>query len=478
MRSSLSLAVLGSLVACVHALSSALNCVSTTSKSGSIPLASSGNVAPLFFAPNEWPAVQRAANDFVTDIRRVTGLTGKLTNVTSTSTLTSQIKNNVPVLIGTLGSSSLIDSVISHAGDAAKPFTAINGSWEAYHAQILSNPLPGVSQAYVIVGADRRGTMFALYELSEQMGVSPWFWWADVPIKQSKSVFLTSTPCAHGSPTVKYRGIFLNDEQPALQNWAAEKFSNNFGGTAGTAVGGDAEFGAMDDPTKAASGTVAGAPFNRFFYTKLFELMLRLKANYLWPAQWGSSFGVDDKLNQFWADYYGIVMGTSHEEPMMRSIPNEWNEFGSGPWDFSANAANITQFWINGTKRAKGFEEIYTVGMRGNGDEPLSEGQDISLLENVVEVQRNIISQVYNITDVTKIPQVWTLYKEVEGFYDDGMRVEDDITLMWTDDNWGNIRRFPLPSERNRTGGSGVYYHVDYVGDPRDYKWIQVMLSF
>ncbi|KAF8586413.1 glycoside hydrolase family 115 protein [Ramaria rubella] len=469
---SLAFLALASIAILVEALSSSTNCVSTSSESGSIPLVSSGKAAPLFFSTDEWPGVSRAASDFSADIQRVTGATPKLNNITSTSSINS--KNGVPIIIGTLGHSSLIDSVISHSGTAGQSFSALNGTWESFHAQIVSNPLPGVDKAYVIVGADKRGTIFALYELSEQAGVSPWFWWADVPIRTSKSLSLTSTPCSHGEPSVKYRGIFLNDEQPALQNWAQEKFTNNFGGAgAGQAVDGDPTFGANGDPTAPGSGTNAAFPFNRFFYTKLFELILRLKGNYLWPAQWSSAFGIDDSHNQFLADLYGIVMGTSHEEPMMRSIPVEWNDFGSGPWNFSTNAANITAFWVNGTERAHGFDEIYTVGMRGDGDLPLSETTNIDLLEQIVAVQRGILSQVYNVTDVSTIPQMWALYKEVQGYYEDGMRVEDDITLLWTDDNWGNIRRFPLADERNRSGGAGVYYHIDYVGDPRDYKWIQ-----
>ncbi|GJJ14027.1 hypothetical protein Clacol_008284 [Clathrus columnatus] len=471
------------------ALSSSTNCVSTTSSSSSIPLVSGGKAAPIFVSEDEWPGVYRTVTDFVKDVNRVTGVTPKITNVTSSSGVSSQ--DGIPILVGTLGNSSLINAILSHAPSAAAPFKALNGSWEAYHAQIVSNPLPGVQKAYVIAGSDKRGTIYALYELSEQSETLTAhvhvYRWADVPIKTSKDLFLTSVACAHGTPDVKYRGIFLNDEQPALQNWAQEKFTNNYGGAgAGQAVGGDETYGASGDPTSPESGTNPATPFNRFFYTRLFELILRLKGNYLWPgriflAQWSSAFGVDDTHNQFLADLYGIVMGTSHEEPMMRSIPTEWNEFGSGPWDFSVNAANITQFWIVGTERAKGFEEIYTIGLRGDGDEPLAEGMDISLLENVISVQRGILSQVYNITDVAVIPQMWCLYSEFpimaielvshsECRGKDGMRVEDDVTLLWTDDNWGNIIRFPVADERNRSGGAGVYYHV---GDPRDYKWIQ-----
>ncbi|THG97912.1 hypothetical protein EW026_g4183 [Hermanssonia centrifuga] len=225
----------------------------------------------------------------------------------------------------------------------------------------------------------------------------------------------------------------------------------------------------MEKFTNGTGAPLTGSPFNHFFYTKLFELLLRMKANYLWPAIWSSAFDIDDPENQPLGDWWGIVMGTSHQEPMMRGTPIEWDLFGSGPWDYGVNAQNIYNYWVYGAERAKPYESIFTMGMRGAGDLPLAEGQDITLLEQVVSDQRQILTNVFNGTNLTDIPQMWCLYKEVEGYYDDGMRVPDDITLLWTDDNFGNIRRFPVISERNRTGGAGVYYHV---GDPRDFKWI------
>ncbi|KAI8990382.1 hypothetical protein BD414DRAFT_483452 [Trametes punicea] len=421
-------------------------CVAFKSAPSTFPIVSSGKATPILLSPDEWPGVQRAASDFASDIHQVTGLQPRLHNVTTSSSQQSlaSIGSNA-IIVGTLGKSALIDEVVNRT---KLDVSSIEGKWEAFFAKEVANPLPGIKSAYVIVGSDKRGTIYAMYDHSEQFGVSPWYWWADAPTTQHSELFVTSSGCSHGPPTVQYRAIFLNDEQPALQNWAMEKFTNGTG------------------------APLTGSPFNHFFYTKLFELILRLKGNHLWPAQWSSAFGVDDPQNQPLADWYGIVMGTSHEEPMMRSIPVEWNLFGVGPWDYGTNAQFIYNFWVNGTERAKPYENVFTVGMRGNGDLPLSEGQDIQLLEKVVSDQRQILMTVYNTTDVTDIPQVWTLYKEVEGYYDDGMRVPDDIALMWTDDNWGNIRRLPLVSERNRTGGAGVYYHIDYVGDPRDYKWI------
>ncbi|KAL5526413.1 hypothetical protein ACEPAF_8136 [Sanghuangporus sanghuang] len=412
-------------------------CVSFKSSPSSFSAVNDGSVAPIFLSEDEWPGVQRAAADFASDIEKVTGRSPKVSNVTTS------VKTSVhPVIIGTLGKSSLVDAVVNHT---RMDVSSVSGKWESFMTRMVNNPLPGISKAYLIIGADKRGTIYAMYDLSEQIGVSPWYWWADVPTSKQSRIAFSASGCSHGSPTVKYRGFFFNDEQPALQNWAMEKFTNGTG------------------------AALTGSPFNRFFYTKVFELILRLKGNYLWPAQWSSAFGVDDAQNQPLADWFGIVMGTSHEEPMMRSIPVEWGLFGVGQWDYGTNPQFIYNFWVNGTERAKPYENIFTVGMRGDGDLPLSEGTNIDLLEKVISDQRQILMDVFNTTDVTDIPQMWALYKEVLGYYDDGMRVPEDITLLWSDDNWGNMVRLPIPSEFNRTGGAGVYYHV---GDPRDYKWI------
>ncbi|KAJ7773957.1 hypothetical protein B0H16DRAFT_1510537 [Mycena metata] len=433
--------LLAFLVSSVNALGQD-TCVAFTSAQSTFSIASNGKAAPLLLSADDWPGVQRAAQDFAADIQRVTGMTPTLTNVTSSTAP----RSSLPVIIGTLGKSSLIDKIVN---STSLDVSSIENQWEAFMTRVVDNPLPGIAKAYVMIGADKRGTIFAMYDHSEQFGVSPWWWWADVPTTQHSSLFVTPSGCSHGAPSVKYRAIFLNDEQPALQNWAAEKFTNGTG------------------------ASLTGSPFNHFFYTKLFELMLRFKANHLWPAQWSSAFGVDDGVNQFMADYYGIVMGTSHEEPMLRSIPVEWNLFGNGgAWDYSVNAANINAFWLNGTIRGKPYENVWTVGMRGNGDEPISGADAITLLKEITANQTQILQQVFPGVDVSTIPQVWALYKEVEGYYDEGLQVADYVTLLWTDDNWGNVRRYPLPSERNRTGGAGVYYHLDYVGNTRDYKWI------
>ena len=237
-------------------------------------------------------------------------------------------------------------------------------------------------------------------------------------------------------PAVKYRGIFFNDEAPALSGWTKEKFGG----------------------------------MNHEFYTKVFELLLRLKANFLWPAMWNNAFAADDPLNAKLADEYGIVMGTSHEEPMMRA-EKEWTWGHHGAWDYTTNQKEIDEFWREGMERDKNYEEVVTLGMRGEGDTPMSASANTELLERIVADQREILKQTVN-PDLTKIPQVWALYKEVQGYYEKGMRVPDDVTLLWSDDNWGDLRRLPTAEERKRSGGAGIYYHFDYVGGPRSYKWL------
>jgi len=219
-----------------------------------------------------------------------------------------------------------------------------------------------------------------------------------------------------------------------------------------------------------------GPGYNAEFYATVFELLLRLRANYIWPAgaDWGQTFFVDDERNQRLADEYGIVMGTSHTEPMMRAT-KEWNLFGKGPWQWNTNKENIIPFFKEGAQRNKPFEGVITMGMRGSGDTALGATIQTALLEDIVSHQREILAEVYGADKVSSIPQMWCLYKEVQGYYEAGMTVPSDITLLWADDNWGNIRRLPLESEANRTGGAGVYFHFDYVGDVRNYKWINTI---
>jgi len=399
--------------------------VSKTPISGGFSLISEGKVPDLLLSEGDFPGIFRVAEDLQTDIEKVSGVKPKI------------LKNENPVenliIIGTLGKSEIIDQL---AKSGKIDTVSLAGKWEKFTTQIVENPIEGVDQALVIAGSDKRGTLYGIYDLSRQMGVSPWYFWADVPVEQQASLYIKPGVHTNGEPKVKYRGIFINDEMPALGGWA----DKNYGG------------------------------FTSGFYEHVFELILRLNGNYLWPAMWGRMFYVDDPKNAQLADEYGIVMGTSHHEPLTRAHA-EWEHFGEGPWDFSKNAENLKKFWTEGMERRGNTETIVTVGMRGDGDEPMTQGTAIGLLENIVSEQRKIISDVTG-KPAEQTPQMWALYKEVQEYYDQGMRVPEDVTLLLCDDNWGNIRKLPELDAAPRKGGYGIYYHFDYVGGPRNYKWI------
>jgi hypothetical protein len=396
---------------------------------GCFTLANETTLATIIVDPKDYPGVVRAANDLQADVARVTGRTPALVKSTSASGPTA-------IIVGTLDRSEIIKRLV----EAKKiDISNIHGKWESFFIQVVDRPMKGVSRALVIAGSDKRGAIYGVYDLSEQIGVSPWYWWADVPVKHRDNIFIRSGKFTQGEPAVKYRGIFLNDEAPSLTGWVNEKFGG----------------------------------YNHEFYVKVFELILRMKGNYLWPAMWNSAFNEDDPLNPELADEYGIVMGTSHHEPMLRA-QQEWKRHGTGAWDYTKNAEVLKKFWAEGTERNKNYESITTVGMRGDGDMPMSLDANVELLERIVAEQRKIIAQHVN-SDVTAVPQDWALYKEVQEYYEKGMRVPDDVTLLWSDDNWGNIRRLPTPEERKRKGGAGVYYHFDYVGGPRNYKWLNTV---
>ena len=342
---------------------------------------------------------------------------------------------NATVLVGTLGHSAAIDRLVKKKLIDRK---ALNGKCEKYIITVVDNQL-------VIAGSDRRGTIYGIYELSLQIGVSPWYYWADVPVVHHDHIYALRGTYTDGEPAVRYRGIFLNDEAPCLTSWVKNTFGTDYG--------------------------------DHRFYEKVFELILRLKGNFLWPAMWGWAFYADDPLNGKTADEMGVVIGTSHHEPMARNH-QEWvrKRGQNGAWNYQTNQAVIDQFFTEGIERAKGTEDLITIGMRGDGDEAMSEEADTKLLEKVVANQREIIKKVTG-RPAEKTPQVWALYKEVLDYYDKGMRVPDDVCILLCDDNWGNLRRVPNAEERKHPGGWGLYYHVDYVGAPRNSKWLNVTPS-
>lgn len=403
---------------------------------GDFPIVTAEHVAAsLRFDTDDFKGVIRAIADLQNDIDSVTGARPKL--------LTTEASFDYEIVIGTLGKSKLIDQLVK---SKKLDINDIKGKWESFIITILPNTQPNAKPILVIVGSDKRGTIYGIYELSKQLGVSPWYWWADVPAKQRPSAYLLAGRYSSGEPKVRYRGIFINDEAPCFTGWTKEKF----GGV------------------------------NSKMYTHMFELLLRLRANYLWPAMWGNAFNEDDTENPRLADEYGIVMGTSHHEPMMRA-QKEWGnhrmEYGNGEWNYNTNEAGLKKFWEDGLERNKNYEQVVTMSMRGDGDLPMkdlgSAEKNFKQVAQIMNDQRAIIEKVTK-KPASETPQIWALYSEVLDYFEQGMKVPDDMTILLCDDNWGNMRRLPELGEKKHPGGYGIYYHVDLHGAPRAYQWLNM----
>lgn len=401
--------------------------VTTKASKENFPLASNDNVASILVSDDDFAGVKRVVRHLQNDILNVTDTKTSILN-------SSSINEDYVVIIGTLDQSPIIDQLAKSGKIDAKK---LQGKWEKFTTQIVDNPMSDIKKALVIAGSDKRGTIYGIYDLSNQIGVHPWYFWADVPAKKQSELHVLPGVHTKGEPKVKYRGIFINDEAPALTGWVGENYGK----------------------------------FNAEFYDKVFELILRMKGNYIWPSMWQPRmFYEDDPQNGILADEYGIVMGTSHHEPLTRAH-EEWSHNGGGEWNFETNTEALTEFWKGGLERMGEKETLVTIGMRGDGDESMSEGTAIELLEGVIDAQRKIIADVTG-KPAEETPQIWALYKEVQDYYDKGMEVPDDVTLLLCDDNWGNIRKLPSLDAKPREGGFGIYYHFDYVGGPRNYKWL------
>jgi hypothetical protein len=394
------------------------------------------SAADILISNQEDFAVQRAARDLRDDFKRLGAKSPKIYNQAS------QLQKERVIIITSAAEANNFDFL--NRSDKEK-ITQLKGKWESFIIKNIDlRLLSSRPEAIIIAGSDIRGTIYGIYELTREMGVSPWYWWADVFVEKRKNIYFKNGEYSSGEPSVKYRGIFLNDEAPSLTSWVENKFNG----------------------------------FNHNFYEKVFELLLRLKANYLWPAMWKPRiFNEEDCLNPLLADKYGVVMGTSHHEPMLRSW-EEWSAIGSGAWDYNQNRENIYRFWEESIKRNKGYQSIYTLGMRGDGDEAMSGESSFAerkkTLKKVIADQRNILAENIN-QKLESIPQLLALYKEVQSFYEAGMEIPEDITLLLADDNFGNLRMLPQGKEKDREGGYGIYYHFDYVGGPRSYQWINTV---
>ncbi len=392
-------------------------------------ISSNGRSAPIIVADSDWRGVIRAAGDLAGDIGKVTGTAAEVHAVSSDRGFKARRKGGA-IIAGTIGKSPIIDRLIKKG---LLDVDSVRGQWESF---VIDN----VGDNLVIAGSDKRGTIYGIYEVSRLIGVSPWHYWADVPARRSDTAVYSRGRYVQPSPKVRYRGIFINDEWPSFGGWCV----NRFGGV------------------------------NSKAYAHVFELLLRLKANYLWPAMWDTAFNEDDEECPRLADEYGIVMGTSHHEPMMRAHKEYTRRRDSiGPWDYASNAGRIGSFFRYGMERNSGYDNLVTIGMRGDGDVAMGRGDDednMATLRDVIRAQRDIISDVYGRPD--SVPQLWAIFTEVQRYYDAGFTVPDDVTLLFCDNNWGYIRRTAPADERSRSGGFGMYYHIDMNGGPWNDRWV------
>ena len=396
-------------------------------------IAREGKTSSIILDADDWKGVIRAARNLGDDVRKVTGVASQvdLQSPHSAGLLPHERKNlQASILVGTIGKSRVIDQLVKQKKiDVRK----VQGQWESYLIDVVDGNL-------VIAGSDKRGTIYGIDEISKQIGVSPWYWMADAPIKHQDEVYYDGGRIVQPSPKVKYRGIFINDEWPSFGTWC----TNHFGGV------------------------------NARAYEHIFELLLRLKANYFWPAMWATAFNEDDPECPRLADEMGIVMGTSHHEPMMRSHQEYLHRKETvGAWDYASNKERIDRFFREGMERNKDYDNLVTIGMRGDGDVAMGKGDDaenMKTLGKVIEGQRKIIKDIYGRADA--VPQLWAIFTEVQRYYDAGFTVPDDVTLLLCDNNWGYIRRKGRDFERKRKGGLGLYYHIDMNGGPWNDRWV------
>ena len=410
--------------------------MTTTAGLDALDLICDGTVLPIIVDSADRNGVSRAAGALADDLSSVLGVRPEVQERRGAGSC---------IIVGTLGSSSAVDEL---AARLLIDVEYLRGHDEAFTIAVVDEPA-----SLVICGSDRRGTIYGIYEISRQSGINPWHFWLNVPPKETEHLYAKKGVVIKEHPAVRWRGIFLNDEAPALTNWILNTY-----GTVKPS---------QDPPIPEGIACYGSA-----FYAKLFDLLLRLKANYLWPAMWNNAFGEDDALNAAMADEWGIIMGTSHQEPMTRA-QQEWDRryrATLGHWSYSRHKDELLRFWREGIVRNKDHETVVTIGLRGADDTAMGE-ESWKILEEIVAEQRTILSEEMG-RPAEEIPQLWCLYKEVQQYYEEGMRVPDDVILLWSDDNWGNLRRLPTEQERKRSGGAGIYYHFDYHGDPRNYQWI------
>lgn len=364
----------------------------------------------------------------------------------------NQISNpeNARIIAGSIGNEGEIDCLVK---EKKIDVSSLAGKWEAF---LITTIRENGQRKLVVVGSDSRGTAYGLLEISRMIGVSPWEWWADATPSHKKQ-FLFPDKLIAQSPSVEFRGIFLNDEDWGLTPWSTHTFEPD----AKTLYPVQGRF----------KGTVGPKT-----YEKIFQLLLRLRANAIWPAMHEVTmpfYFVEG--NRQMAEKYGIFIGSSHCEPLSRNSATEWDLAGKGDYNYLTNKDNITAYWSDRLKDLKNSNNIFTIGMRGKHDGPMQGVKTTeeykAALEQILPDQAALLTKYIN-PDITKIPQMLIPYKEILDIYKAGLNVPEHVTLMWCDDNYGYITHFPDAKEQQRSGGSGVYYHASYWGRPHDYLWL------
>ena len=360
------------------------------------------------------------------------------------SAVGTKIADKQVVILGTLDNSKIISNLVKKKKLDVSP---IEKGWERYIVKTIDNPMRGVEKALVIVGSDRRGVAYGAFEISEAIGVSPFYWWADIPVKHKEKIFIEADVVSD-APTIRYRGLFINDEDWGLKPWSSRNFEK--------------ELGDIGPKT----------------YAKVCELILRMKGNMLAPAMHSCTGAFySHPESKLVADSFGIIITTSHCEPLLLNNASkfDWDQKIDGDWDYGKNPQGILKRWKNRLGEASQFENLYTMAMRGLHDAGLrgnyTMDERVVLLEKVIKDQRDLLRN-YTNKPVTEIPQIFVPYKETMDVYEHGLNVPDDITLVWVDDNYGYMKRVSSPEEQKRCGRAGVYYHTSYLGGPHDYLWL------
>lgn len=410
----------------------------TSSGRNVFPLSTKTCAAIMYDATSEPSVVGTAVGLLASDIEKVTG---KCPSVSGNGSVTASCR--YAVIAGTLGHSSLIDELVR---DGKIDVSSISGEWERYAVRLVEAPLKGVRRALVVVGSDRRGTAYGLLSLSRAIGVNPWYWWMDAPVEHRNSIYLSVNAYDAATPSVKYRGIFINDEDWGLLRWAKRNFEK--------------ELGNIGPKT----------------YEKVCELLLRLNANMLAPAMHEASTAFYQiPQNKEIADRYGIIITASHCEPLLLNTASEWHKDRYGDWNYNTSSERIDSVLNARVVETSPYENAYVIALRGLHDRAMSGAENLDSRKATVQRallnQRKILSDVLG-KDASEIPQFFTPYKEVLDVYNQGLELPDDVTIVWPDDNYGYMKRLSGPKEQLRSGRSGVYYHSSYLGRPHDYLWM------